>query len=282
MLSTASVKKDVRENYTRLVYAAARLRALQQTDSLYNRLNQAAQLSKKTGAISGLEALNIETERARVQQQLLQATQELELARSRLQLITGINLKTVSLPEHMEVTNRSDMQAGNYPLVTFYEAQQQLRKRELDRERWRLAPGLTFGYLNQAAPNTAWDMRLQYGLRIPLFFGGQLAGIRVARLELEKAGSELSLARLNTELTYAETVTRYTQSLQQITFYENSALPQSRKLRDASELSYRNGEIGIIQHLFTLRNVSQTELDYLDALQQYQLSLTQWLYLKGL
>lgn len=283
-ITLAQLKKQVREAWASWQYAVLYLRVTAEQDSLFQSLLSAAQLSEKLGAVSGIDLLNISNEAAHYRYALQTAQQEYELARQTLS--TLCMLKGTYTPD---TTTAIHSLPGQWaiPAVTatpFHQLaaeQLKLSKQQLALEKWRLAPGFTIGYLNQGSNSTPFDMRLRYGIRVPLFIHSQLAGIRAARIQTERSTyrMEATTLQLQTELETANH--NRLVAVNALHYFIQSALPQADALRKASMVSYRSGEISRFQHIYNLNQTHRIRLEYLQAIQSYHTAFTQILYLKG-
>jgi cobalt-zinc-cadmium resistance protein CzcA len=283
-ISVAALKKQVRVTYADWQYAALCLQTLQQQDSLFDALLKSARITQKAGATSGIDLLNVSTEAAQVKHELQLAQQRYKQAMQSLKntcfLQTDYPHEVV---QQVKITTQEILiaDASSTPYHGFAEQQLRVSEKQLQLEKWRMAPGFTLGYLNQAGNSTPMDMRLRYGIRVPLFFWSNLAAIKSARLNVERSNYTFqnTALELQTELSAAQS--NWQQATSALQYYEQNALPQSAELRKASTISFNTGDISQFQHLYNLNKTHHTALSYLQAVKEYHYSVAQLLYLKG-
>jgi cobalt-zinc-cadmium resistance protein CzcA len=282
-VTLAQLKKQVRDAWNNWHYAALYLRVTSEQDSLFQALLAAAQLSEKLGAVSGIDLLNISAEAAHYRYTVQVAKQEYELAAQILNQLCALkgNYSPDTATEKTVPLELSMPQATATPYHQLASAQMKLSQQQLSVEKWRLAPGLTVGYLNQGNSNTPFDMRLRYGIRVPLFFHSQLAAIRAARLQTERSSYQLEATTLKLQTDIQAAQNKWQQAIRALTYYRQNALPQADALRNASILSYRSGEISRFQHIYNLNQTHRIRLEYLQAIKAYIESYAQVKYLKG-
>ncbi len=67
-----------------------------------------------------------------------------------------------------------------------------------------------------------------------------------------------------------------------IAYYEKNALPNVNLILKQSQIAFKNGEIGYVEHLQALRTYSDIQFSYLQAINQYNQSVYTLQYLIGL
>ena len=111
------------------------------------------------------------------------------------------------------------------------------------------------------------DGALQVTLPIPIWNRNQ-GGIAQAGHEALAAERALDKLRLDLQQRLAVVFQRYQTARAQADRYSQSILPESRESLDLVRKSYSAGEYDFLQMLVAQRTYSQTELSYIDALQE--------------
>jgi len=284
-LTRAELIKQVRDAYFQLVYEAIVLQKMREQDSAYEAIYKAALYSRKQGAISGMDLLTAETDYRSRHNELDKARTRFENALTRFRLFTGIKTgiiatqfslfkMTAILPDSMAVQTKN-------PVLGYMQQQKVLSEKNLTLEKWRSAPGFTFGYFNQAASNTSTAYRLEYGIRFPVTFWNNMRRVNVAKLEVQRNEQQLKLTSTTLQSHFALAENNYLQSVKTLQYFEETANKQAESLRKASLIGYKAGELDLFRYLYNLSKSYEIETAYFDAVLQYNLSLSQLLYLKG-
>jgi cobalt-zinc-cadmium resistance protein CzcA len=284
-LTKADLIKQVRDVYFQLVYEALMFQKIKEQDSTYEAIYRAAMYSRQLGALSGVDLLTAETDYRSRHNELSMARTRFENTLTRFRLYTGINMEVVPsqfsllklqtiLPDSMAVQTKN-------PIVGYLQQQKVLSEKNLTLEKWRAAPGFTFGYFNQAATTTATAYRLEYGIRFPITFWTSVRKVNVAKLEVQRSEQQLKLTRTTLQSQFIEAKNNYEQYLQTVQYFEETANKQATSLRNASVIGYKTGELDLFRYLYNLSKSYEIETAYFNAVLQYNLGLSQLLYLKG-
>lgn len=142
-------------------------------------------------------------------------------------------------------------------------------------------PGLLVGYLNQGNEHTSFKYRLRFGVTLPIFYWGYHSRIKAANKGIEIAENQLILGKYKLNGEYIQAVSRYRQFTQELNYYESAGLLEAAQtLKSASE-SYRLGSITYYIYLLNIEQAFSIELNYLEALKNYNQSITHLKYILG-
>ncbi len=109
----------------------------------------------------------------------------------------------------------------------------------------------------------------QFGVKIPLLFGGTSSCIKAAGIaaDIAVAESKEYTVQLNGKLRILQT--ELSQLQETLDYYENDGATLSEEILKTAHGSFRNGEINFYQYLQSLESAYEITLDYLDKLQLY-------------
>ena len=117
------------------------------------------------------------------------------------------------------------------------------------------------------------------GMSIPFFNKAQKAKVEAANVqeEVNRANTDIAALRLKTQLQQAlQHRDKFNSSL---TYYKNSALPQSNIIIQTANLNYKNGQISYIEWATLVNQALGIQMQYADIQRDHQLNEIQLDYL---
>lgn len=142
-------------------------------------------------------------------------------------------------------------------------------------EKAKRLPELNIGYFNTSMQGTGADevyyasskrfSAAQIGVGIPIFQHAQkvrseaaLVNEVIADISLQEQQQQMSAAFRDAHL-------RYLNSKASVAFYENSALPDAKLIRETADRQFERGEIGFLEWIALISRVITVNAQYLDA-----------------
>jgi cobalt-zinc-cadmium resistance protein CzcA len=277
--------RAVKEAYNEWLYEYERVQDLQLQDSLFFMMSAASAKRYTGGDIALLERMNAEAAYAIIHQELIVSETLMKNAGIRLQAITGLTqLARPPVSQSKSQTDSSWLYSANdkHPVIQLQDALIRSNEKEHSAACWRMAPGLSFGYFNQADGNLPNTYRWQFGLRVPVLFWGYSGKIAESKARLEKNRIERSylLIKQNTEVT--EAMNQLHASEKTLQYYETTGLKQAEELRRIAAKSLASGEIGFTVYANGMERAGRIRIAYLEALKNYNQSVYQLEFLKAL
>jgi cobalt-zinc-cadmium efflux system outer membrane protein len=282
-VSKVEVIKQVSLAYIELQYANAKAKLYFKQDSIFNALYTIAEQRYKAEDAGLLEKTSAQARAQEASIKYKQVASELSNANQQLAVLIGSEKPTVSatvfekLPESGELkTIPSTNPFSAYTLQKTAVVNQQLKASKA-----KIAPGISIGYLNQAAETSPIAQRFQFGLTIPLWFWTHSSRIKAAKAEVEKTKYEKALVEQNLNSAWISAITNHQKHKSSLQYYENTGLRQSETLIDVANQTYTAGEIRYMEYLFALSQGFDILANYYDALRNYNASIIELNYLKG-
>ncbi len=250
-------------------HEAARLRSLLAQEQQYESLRRKAQLQFDQGEIDRLQLSVAESKVMQIKQQLNQQQVAEEKAKKELAIAAWISESDIQVDTNLVVLPFPPNLEVNQQLLQPFEQQQLIAETQIQVSEKELAPQWSFGYFNQSIrPDYAFQ-GLSVGTSVPLVKKAGRAKIeedRVRRLmadqRLEQVSQELSWERDKME-----------QMARQYNDYLRGAaselLSQASLLRSLASMQLQAGEIDFFQYLQSIDVALQNELEYLNAVNQY-------------
>lgn len=282
------VKYNVKTSFNNLLYAVEREKVLKRYDSILSDLIDVNDIRYRVGQIAILEKINGEAKYKLIQNQLLQAQTDRRNFQYQLSLYFGKpgdstyypNTKFAKTTVPVAI-NFSDTIMERNPIVSLYKNQIDYSKWALKVERRKRLPGLMGGYFNQASHSTPFNLRLNYGVVLPIAFWSYKSKIKAAQKGVDIAISQSDLVGNKLYSDFVQALSQYKQYAQSVVYFEGIGLTQSQQIIESAQKSFRSGAISYYIYLSNIDQAFQIELGFLEALKNYNQSVVNLLYIKG-
>ncbi|GGG15390.1 CusA/CzcA family heavy metal efflux RND transporter [Pontibacter amylolyticus] len=296
-LSAYELQWQVTQVFYDLRFTRERQKLLLRTDSLYASFLRNAELRFAKGASNVLEKITAQTQRGQVGIQLKQNEQELTALKHQFQLL--LNTDTVYLPSEgplkMALPVAGDTAAVEaHPYLRFLQQQHEVNQARTKVEQSRLLPDLMLGYNNQSIrglQNIEGQEKyystsdrfsaVQMGVGVPLFFGAQRARIQAARLQEQVTRNSYQAGRLLLETQLRKALTQYRLAAENLSYFEQTALPSATSIIQTADEQFRGGEIDYLEWVLLTNQAITLQAGYLDAIRSYNQRLLEIKALTG-
>ena len=294
-LKEAEIKRNVALLYFQIQTQLLKQKLLQQNDSLYSDFLKKSELKFKTGENGLLEKTTAETQRAQITIQLQQLNTELQTLILEFQLT--LNSKKTYLPD----VNYKKLESGNsnsqntsvsdHPSIKLLKQQQTISFANTKLEKTKLLPDIMFLYNNMSMKGMGADDVLynsssrfqsaQIGIGLPLFFGAQRAKIKSAKTHQLIQDNNLQIGLKQLELEYIKAINQHQTSKTILSYFENQGITNAQKIKQIALKQFGNGEINYLEWVLLTNQAIQLEIDYINALYQYNEAIIQLNYLSS-
>lgn len=281
---TIAVEFEIKQTWENILYAQSKKKLLEQQFTLLKAFSKSAKLRYETGETTLMESNVAQAKEQEISVLLTQNNTFLQNEKSKIK--TFLNLETdFELSERELIYDEHDPWAD---LNLEENNSLQLANKEIERveatrklEKSLLLPDVTVGYaieseagLRANGTNYGRELRIPsytVGLSIPIFFGSQSKKIKAMKYSLEQA--ELEKSYLHKQL--SESVQQQLEIInaQQsvIDYYKESALLNASIIQDHANKSYNNGDISYVEYIQSMETALNIQINYLDAVLQYNL-----------
>lgn len=279
------VKYQIKTLYLNVQYLEYINEQYKAQDSVYNKVMLSAVRQYDAGQIDYLEKTFTEAQFGEVHNGFIQNTSDLLIAQNQLQIYTGFDESITAMPlikdGNLSTTLSNNNNTSNNPLVQYFEQQKVISTKMVSLERSKALPGFVVGYENQGEKNTPFDMRLNFGITLPLWFwqykgkiGASKTGVKIAE---QKALVQQQM--VSTEMQKAQgDFQKYSQP---VSYYETKGLKQADDIIDASRRFFENGQKNYIEHLRNINDAYTIKIKYAESLKNYNQSIITINYLSG-
>jgi cobalt-zinc-cadmium resistance protein CzcA len=116
---------------------------------------------------------------------------------------------------------------------------------------------------------------------IPLFNGATKARIKAGMVHEEAAKLHTKATEQYIKHNLQQLMAAYKKELNNLAYYENTGLQQAELIIKTARLSFENGEISYLEWTALMNNAVNIQLNYMDAVHQYNQTLIELEYLTG-
>lgn len=288
------LEKMIRQLYLELQYLMARKKILERADSVYGSFQRVAQLRFEKGESNLLEKTTLDNQVMQNRQMMQMNASDRKAIQLELALLLQDTITIVPAEELVTTQQLYDTALlQQHPELQYYKAQEQQAVAETQLTKAKLKPEWLIGYNNQSLMGwmeyknrserffTAGDRfsSVTLGMSIPFFNKAQKAKVEAANVqeEVNRANTDIAALRLKTQLQQAlQHRDKFNSSL---TYYKNSALPQSNIIIQTANLNYKNGQISYIEWATLVNQALGIQMQYADIQRDHQLNEIQLDYL---
>lgn len=291
-LKEAEIKKTVTQIFYSLLLWREKEKLLLKTDTLYSEFIYKANRRFTEGESNVLEKTTAEAQRGNIQLQLNALLQDIELAELQFRLM--LNAQTTYAPQ--AVTAKMGLSASGdtsliaqHPLLQLLEQQKIAASAATKLEKSKLLPELSIAYYNMSMRGTGADDQTydaskrfssaQLGIGIPLFSGAQKAQINAAKIKEAIAENDYEVQAQSMQTRLETAFAQYRNNLKTVSYFEQSALPNSRLISRTANQQFASGEINYLDWVMLSNQAAGIESNYLDALKALNESIIEIHYL---
>ncbi|MET0465865.1 MAG: efflux RND transporter permease subunit, partial [Chitinophagaceae bacterium] len=294
----AELDREVKKSFYQVAEWLERKKILLGLDSVYSRFQQSAALRLKSGESNLLEKTTAD---AQLQQLKLQQRQlDLDIASLQKQLQWLLNTDSLLMPDYDALKMNVPLLADSaslleHPQVRYERSGMAIAAAESAAEKAKLSPDFTVGYSNQSiiGYQSKDGITQQYygagkrfhivnlSVGIPLFNSAAKARIRAAGVRQDIAKMNTAAAEKNVFTKFQQLQQEYQKQQQALQYYEQTGLQQAELITRHAKLSFQNGEISYLEWTILMNNAVSIQLNYLDALRQYNLAIIELEYITG-
>ncbi|MBN1926007.1 MAG: CusA/CzcA family heavy metal efflux RND transporter [Prolixibacteraceae bacterium] len=265
------LKKEISQAYYKVTFLNQKKQKLDMIDSVYSNYNSAAEKMFLAGEISRIDMLNAQSKHSLLKVSVNQIMNDIGIALEELNALLQSENEYDVLPVPLTRVEPEIQLMENEPGYNALLYAGRLNEAQLRVEKNKLLPDLNVGYFNGS--NNYAESRnyygVNFGLSLPIFFGGQKAKINAQRMEGEavlyqqqnyKVRFQAKLSTLRSE------IKKYNEIL---TYYESDGNNLANEMIKVARESYAAGEIDFFRFVHSIEDAVQMYIAYLDNLYNY-------------
>ena len=271
------VVAEVKRAWAYYLYAC-NLRALyNDQNKLAEQLQRMGELRYHQGEITLLEKNMTTSMAADMKNRLFQAQEEEKLALSRLNWVCYADRPLVPVDTAL-VQFPVDYQAPSFSEVhmNYFQSQANEAKAQLNVERSRFFPELSFGYVRQDILPLKGLNSWMVGVSFPVYFLPRRSKIKQAKVAAVIARTE---AETNTQNLYnkvSEAVASLRRQSESLRYYTTSALKEADELLKVANLQLQHSETNITEFIQAVNVARDIRRGYLETVYQYNIEALEY------
>lgn len=280
-LKRVDLRSEVTRHFVTYLYLKEREAMLREHDRRVQDQLKLAKLRLDAGESNIIEHASASQQRSESMKQLIQVQHELQRCLVLFNVLMGAD--SMYVPDgKLERLPASFDPAGDgssSPYVLKLEKMQQVSQYQHRLDRSRLLPEFKAGFQSMSItgfgsdekfyPRSTQFTALQLGVAVPIFAGATIGKTRASHFQHMASTLEYQYQKnkVRRELTVWREQLSSADSL--CRFFESDALPQSGVALNAALQQFNKGDLNFLEWTMLHRQILQTRLDYLEAIQQY-------------
>ncbi|WP_339846061.1 CusA/CzcA family heavy metal efflux RND transporter [uncultured Dokdonia sp.] len=271
-LSGIQIELEVKRAWSETFQAKKKFSLYRELDSIYGQFSKSVELNYEVEAISRLEYAAARNQALQINNKFQQAEIDYFIALQKLNLwLTPETMYTVT--NDLEVAEISILDADD----TLDEHPDLLLSRKLideaqasyDAARANLLPKFNLQGGLQRVNGDSSFYTYQAGISIPLFSGPDRSRAKTAKLDTQIAETNATFKQRELQSQFIQARQNFTKWRDTWFFYKIEALPLAIDQRKGALLAYKEGALDYAAFTQIIRDAIQTEMDALDALDNY-------------
>jgi cobalt-zinc-cadmium resistance protein CzcA len=282
---------QVKQTYFQILYLREYEKLLLEQDTIYGGFVESADWRLKTGDATLLEKTTAQTIHNDLRNKLLQNKADLQGQFSLLQSFLGVPGRLelsgdtlYQLPFKFSLDSASII---SNPYLAMLKQEIEISNKQRGVTINTILPDITIGYFNQTLTGVPLDgtvspplatinnrfQGFQVGLSIPLWIGPHVSKVKADK-------QQIKMAQLNYEYNedllkgeYQKAIQLYIKERSNLDYFLNAGLPNAKLIITQSQVAYQNGDISHGAHLTNLQQATNIQLDYLNAVNNYNQSI---------
>lgn len=285
----------IRQSWFNLLYLNEINQHLISQDSLLEEFVKASELRFKSGDVNELEKSTAIVKQKELQQRIRQNQMNLAAEQTRLKTLLGLKTdftvnETLKMIPFVGTLDSAALEENPQLKLALQEIKLAEANQKLQRS--NLYPDLSAGYFIQSLTGNqdVSGQTIYYngaprfqgftlGVSIPIFAGSSIA-------RSKSAATTVLVQQANADYTKEQLKNQYYKELQQlitlqsaVEFYENSVLPSAKVVARNASIAYRQGDISYVEYLQGIQTALDTQISYVNVLNQYNQSVSAVQYL---
>lgn len=274
------LKLQISQVYYQIVNVQHQEKLYRYLDSLYQNFSKASNRRFELGETNYLEKITAEAKFRQIKTKLSQLEKEKKAQFEVLQSLVQSDEKivisnTISEPISTVTLNSSkDLYVSHLESFTkIYKSNESLQK-----QNW--LPDFNLEYFKGRNNGLSQSLYgFQVGLSVPILFNGNIAKSKVAKLETQAWESQKKQEETKIDSYIKQKQQEVEQQQEAISYYNEYGKKVSEEIIKVADSSYKHGEIDFFQYILSLENATTIQVDYLDAVMQYNTTILDLYYL---
>ncbi|MGB5982789.1 MAG: CusA/CzcA family heavy metal efflux RND transporter [Nonlabens sp.] len=271
-LSEIQIELEVKRAWSETFQAKKKFVLYRELDSIYGQFSKSVELNYEFEAISRLEYAAARNQALQINNKFQQAEIDYFIALQKLNLwLAPDTMYTVT--DDLEATEISILDADDtldeHPDLLLSRKRIDEAQASYDAARANLLPKFNLQGGLQRVNGDSGFYTYQAGISIPLFSGPDRSRAKTAKLDTQIAETNATFKQRELQSQFIQARQNFTKWRDTWFFYKTEALPLAIDQRKGALLAYKEGALDYASFTQIIRDAIQTELDALDALDNY-------------
>jgi cobalt-zinc-cadmium resistance protein CzcA len=272
-LQKSQLTHEISTVYNQIVFVQHQEKLYNYLDSLYQNFSKASDRRFELGESNYLEKITAQAKFRQINTKLIQIKKDkigfYDKLKSLVQTDEKLVISSTELKAEYNLSDTNNKELYN----SYYENVTDIYKKQISFQKKQALPDLHLEYFQ--GKNTGLSSSLygfQVGISIPLFYNGNVAKNKVAKIELQswEAQKENEMFKIEAHLSQQkQTLEKFQEG---INYYNQYGKKLSEEIIKVADMSYKHGEIDFFQYIMSLENATSIQMDYLETLLQYNLT----------
>lgn len=273
------LKFDISETYEMIVYTQHKERLYMQLDVLYTNFSQAGQRKFELGETNNLEKITTEAKSRQIHITLLQIQKQKQALYEQLKVLLQQEEEVIVDNKELTILLFENVSIGKHLQKLQLDAISKTYTSKLKLEGQNWFPDLKIELFTGTNKGLGYRQNgFEVGVSIPLFFNGNIAEQKAAKLEQQSWKDMRSNRELQMESFYLKKQAQLSEHKEMIKYYIENGRKLSQEIMKTAEISYKNGEIDFFQYIQSLESAITIDVDYLDGVLAYNKSYLELYY----
>ncbi|PRX56218.1 CusA/CzcA family heavy metal efflux RND transporter [Flagellimonas meridianipacifica] len=282
-LSGLQLEQEVKKAWSLAYQQRQKFELYRELDSIYSQFEKAIELNFEVEAISRLEYSSAINQSLQINNKLQQAESDYAIALHKLNLWL-VSDTYYTVPNTMDESEVSVLGTSssieNHPELELSQKRIDEAEASYRAARSDLLPNLNLQGGLQQVNGSSGFYTYQAGISVPLFSGTERSQAKAAKIDGEIAKTNAEFLKLQLQSEDRQAVQAYQKWETSWQFYKNKALPLAQEQRQGALVAYKEGAVDYAAFTQIIRDAIQTEMDALEALDNYLKSVFELQYFK--
>lgn len=264
-LAEQALRREIITAYDHCRYLRERQALLARQDSLLVDYLRIADLEYRTGNISALSKLTVESRSKEAHRQVVQAQLDYQGELNRLRLVAGIQ-DTLWTPEPQYIEREMPQNSDAFaPLDAWSKERTNVADLDLARQQKTILPGFGVGVVTNVDPKNRFLPNAYFSVNVPVFRKGYRAETEAARARQMLAADEVNMARQTVQMRREQAIRQWKNAKTDLEYWKSTGEPQAAELLRTAELTLKAGEVTATEYLQAIGQVFLMKINYLEA-----------------
>lgn len=276
------IKMAARENYYAMAFQSKIVDFLSNQDTLFSKAINRAAVKYKAGETSVLEQKNLEIERAALQNRIRIAQKNRAMEQNKLEELTQWKNGPLFINnEELEKELLLSYESEQIPFLDRFDRLQEINQNHLGISQASLKPDFMGGITNQSMNSNLSQFIVSGGVSIPIFQKSEKAKIAAYQIEQQVIAAQRTALQSQIQLELSNLEIELKAIKNEISYLNQSALPQVQELIEIAQKQYLLGDITYLEYQQSFKQSLQIQELYLNKLLEQKRIEINIIYLQG-